>query len=365
MRTGFYGAVRGDGSPYIVGGKLDDLLIQHTARFSDVALDLGCIEQHPEIRNALRAANPKMTLHAYVVMRWWGVDQYSPAFFREFNRIVHATNGICWGTDGQPWGVSNVNLAQPETVRQLAAIITQYAEPWDAVFLDILVPIMPVGQTDIDYQRSGYPTMSKFAEAWNAGALALRDLIPKSVSANYGGVQPPSYNGPVFENFPYLPPWANGWEGVMKLAREHSYAEPRTIWIVGNYHSLDPLDPVNHQRARFYHGSALLVDGAIGGFGRYENKDWNPGWVEAHPSMWWKDFELEIGTPESPAFHLIDSNLKRVDLWVRNYSKGVVVVNPSQRAHSIYFARRYRPANGAVKDSFSIPAGDALIAEVV
>jgi len=365
VRTGCEGAVRGDGSPYIAGGKLDNLLIQHAARFSDVALDLGCVEQHPEIRTALRAANPKLMLHAYVVMAWWGVDQYSPAFFREFKAVVDSTHGVCWGTDGRPWGLTNVNLANPQTVSGLGQLIAHYAEPWDAAFLDIVVPWMPLGQTDVDYQRNGYATMAAFKAAWDSGVLVLRAAIPKPVSANYGGIQPPSYNGLVFENFPYLPPAANGWAGVIDLARTHPYAEPRTIWIMGNYHSLDPLDPVNHRLARFYHGSALMVDGAIGGFGRYENEQWNPGWVAAHPSMWWKDYELDLGVPIGGAFHVGQEHGKPVDLWQRNYSKGVVVVNASQRAHSIYFDRRYRPADGIVKTSWSIPAQDALIAEAV
>lgn len=363
-RTAFYGACRGDGYPYIQNGVLQDALIRQTARFSDVVLDLGCVEQHPEIRTALRAANPKITLHAYVVLRWWGVDQYSPAFFQDFERVVRITNGTCWGTDGSPWGLTNVNLANPETVSGLADLITRYAEPWDSVFLDIVVPWMPLGQTDVDYQRNDYATMAAFKAAWDAGVAALRAAISKPTCGNYGPVQQPSYCGNCFEDFPRQPENV-GWERVMKFARETPYAEPRTVWLCSNYHSLDPLDPVNHQRARFVHGSALLVDGAIGGFGRYENEAWNPGWVAAHPSFWWKDFELDLGTPLATATHVTQQHGKPVDLWQRNWSKGIVVVNPSQRAHSIYLPHRYRGADGITKTAFSIAAGDALIAEAV
>ena len=365
IRTGFDGAVRGDGFPYIQSGVLDDLLIRQTARFSDVVLDLGCVEQHPEIRAALRAAG-KSTLWAYVVLRWWGVDQYSPRFFQEFKGIIDDTHGVCWGTDGDPlgWWLSNVNLANPATVAGLGQLIAHYAQPWDGVFLDTLLSEMPIGQTDVDYQRNGYATMALFKAAWDAGVAALRAAIPKPVTGNYGPTQQPSYNGNMFEELPTQPP-GMGWAGIIKTVQTTPYAEPRSVWFNVAYHSLDPLDPVNHQRARFAHGSALLVDGAIGSFGRYENEKWNPGWVAAHPSFWYRDYELDLGTSNAIATHVTEQRGKPVDLWLRDYSKGIVVVNPSQRAHSIYLGHRYRGADGITKTAFSIAAQDALIAEAV
>ena len=365
MRTGFDGACRGDGFPYIQNGVRQGQLIIDTARFSDVVLDLGCVEQHPEIRTGLRAAS-SCTLHAYVVLRWWGVDQYSPRFFQEFKGIIDDTHGVCWGTDGNPmgWSLSNVNLANPATVAGLGQLIAHYAEPWDRVFLDIVVPWMPLGQTDVDYRRNGFSTMEAFKFAWDLGVAELRAAIPKPVCGNYGPTQQPTYNGNMFEELPTQPP-GMGWAGIIQTAQTTPYAEPRSVWFNMAYHSLDPLDPVNHQRARFVHGSALLVDGAVGSFGRYENEKWNPGWVEAHPSFWWKDFELDLGTPIGTMTHITDQHGKPVDLWTRTYSKGVVCVNPSQRAHSIYYSRRYRGADGITKNAFSIPAGDAFIGEAV
>jgi hypothetical protein len=93
------------------------------------------------------------------------------------------------------------------------------------------------------------------------------------------------------------------------------------------------------------------VDG-IFSFGRYEREN---DWVLAHPSFWYPEFELDLGSPGTTA-HLVPN------VWERFYSNGVVVCNGSGVPYDVNYDRNYRTVGGTPKKHFTVPASDSLIA---
>jgi hypothetical protein len=380
-RIGMYSSVDGDGRKYLkADGSLDQQRIDDAAQWSDLILDLGCVEAHPQIRAALKAANPGIRLHAYVVMGTWH-NPNGPRFFVEFERLVLETNGVMLGANGKPWYFTNVNCARIETMDAIADLILSYSMPWDAIFIDVLMPYHGGDGADIGWVQMGYASWPEFQQAWQDGANHLVERLKASghpVTTNYGNGFPLVANGCMREDFPHQfgnpATWETNmvaWgpqEGLIPLV----FAEPEGSWIctapAGDGHgSYNPKDKENERRQRLHDGSACLC-GGFGTFGRYEGED---EWREMREKFFAPHYRHPqlgagwLGEPLAPAYHVTYSGAKAVDLWVREFQYGIVIVNPSGVSHSIYLSRRYRAINGPVKDAFSIPPRDAALLEAV
>jgi hypothetical protein len=369
-RIGTYSSLRGDGAPLLNHPERIDAL----AKWDDVIIELGTLHEHPDIAAKLRAANPAIRLHAYVVMVY---GDWPAPFFQDFKRVVTSTNGVLLGTNGQPWSFSNVNVARGETMNALADLILRYMQSsniWSGAFVDILIPALN-GQNDIGWQRMGYASQAEFESQWNANAPAFVTKLKSSglpVATNYGNGFPGHANGNMIESAFRL----NGgtWEtnmvqngpkpGLLKL----SWADPASPWICSEPAFHEPPDsPTNARLARYHDASACLA-GGFGSFGRYEGNTqwcidrlgfWQPYYSHPQRGKYW------LGNPITEVRHVTAYHNKTVDLWERYFEHGVAVVNPSGSPHSIGLPGRYRPINGVAKTAWSIPPHDAMLLEAV
>lgn len=361
-RAGIYFHVDGTGFPLKENGKLVPDRIANLAQWDDVIMDLGCVSDHLDIMQALRAAKPHIRLHAYVVMKAWN-NPHGPAFFQKFWQLVSNTNGFLTTTEKQWWSFSNVNVANLVTMDALRGLIQSYvtADGWDETFLDVLIPRLwsaTQGPETLDWKGMGFTSENDFLVDWRTNGPGLvKSLQP--CTTNYGVGFPGVAEGNMTEEFDH--DWARWITSPMVGALHLGFP---SAWITSSPHSYDPEDPYNLKNHRFGIGSALLFGGYYSD-GRYEgDNEWtrtrvsDRRWFPAelvHPrnGMGW------LGPEQNAAMQTSNG------LWVRHFDFGVVVVNPTRGPLSVYFPDRYRPIGGVAKKGWNVPPRDALIMERV
>jgi hypothetical protein len=224
-RCGIYASVR-NRDPVLThaDGTVNAENARKLAEWDDVVADLGPMVEQPQIAAALRAANPGIRLHAYVVMKAYN---WPGAFFQEMLRTVTALDGYLYATDGSMWRDSNINTARPDVVDAVARVIAEYlgyptadadrstalrgdrrdsgsgkvsasvtpspdqtggggseivsatSPPlFDGLFLDVFCPGMPnATASGVDWRRAGFDTEQAFQDAWWLGHSTLVALI--------------------------------------------------------------------------------------------------------------------------------------------------------------------------------------------
>lgn len=229
-------------------------------------------------------------------------------------------------------------------------VLRNGAAPWDGVILDdVWKGIWFVGQNTqlnlypIDSNRDGLaddqPSLDALWAAANDSIVSrIRRLMPPGkVLGGNGQNSFYQMNGSFIESFPYNGAQDPGspvpgycWNDKMfgylgYYANEDLFSRtPYQInvlnakWTQGDKYT--PVRTPEYERhKRFCLASTLLRDG-------YFSLDWMQV-VTGHNSVWWEpEYDKAIGTPLGPAFQ---ATYAGKTLWRRNYSNGVVLVNPN------------------------------------
>lgn len=377
-RRGMYSAMKGDGSPFLLSGIIQQDQIHLQSQWDHVILDVWAPAHRPDIIQAFRATKPSIKLYGYCMgLVWWnnpnplGPKEEDIAWL--YYDIVNRTNGFLWGLDGRYWSSCNTNGSKWETMSAIADLYLSKivnSGVWDGIFMDVLIPKL-TGSADIDYQRLGYTTPEQFCSAWNDTMYKFVEKIRKGapknypIMCNYGpGEWPDLTNGWMREAFPiqgvYDPHmnwqetmFGNYWGQRGYLGSDHEYIwnGERLFWLCSS-----PGYDQDHskQQMRFGLGSATLGDG-FHSFGRNE---WEP-----RRFWWYGEYDLDLGDPLGWAY--LSSN----GTVTREFSKGAVVVNPQWSPKSVYLGNSSDRAftlttdglpTGPRKTSFVVPARDSI-----
>jgi|GEM_PF-1075486 len=228
-------------------------------------------------------------------------------------------------------------------------VLQNGAAPWDGVLLDdVWIGIWFVGNNrdlnafPIDADRDGtgddQPTLDGLWKAGNDSLAArIRRLMPAAdIMIGNGGNSFEQMNGSYIESFPYngaIDPghplgysWTDKmWGGYGYFPNESIYSnQPLRMNVLNAKWSLgDRIAPITsptfERHKRFCMASALLGDG-------YSSMERHAS-DGAHDSMWWfPEYDKPIGTPTGPAFQV---SYNGTTLWRRNYTNGVVLINPN------------------------------------
>jgi hypothetical protein len=393
-RLAMYSRVAGDGSPFLrADGRLDSSTIRSQARWDVVVLDASPISEYrPDIALALRKANPKIQLLAFVLGHdFWvnpnpAMGDTSRNFPWKYWQAVRSTDGGIWTRGGRRIPSLSVNLARRDacgrytTAEALADTILRAVVKtrlWDGLFVDVNCPTigwMQDSRDSIDYARAGYATWDDFARGWTAGRRAFIDRIRLGVDPGFlivGNCGPCGefdlYNGWMRENFPNQNggTWQSNmlqtaWGAPGYLADDSLYTGPRLSWLSSMPVNLDPSDPENQRRLRFGLASAALGNGvhtfvrgpdplrwyspwwfdeySVTAGGRASSSMANRGWLGAAAG---KAYPLEHGP------------------WRRDFAKGAVVINPNLTRELVRLGARYKRILGR------LPVNDGVTADSV
>lgn len=380
---GLYTYMRGDGSPFLVNRTTIDLeKVQAAAKFDHIILDVWAPKFRPDILEAFRNANPAAKLYGYCMgLVYWknpnpALGPASEDIAYQVYKIVDETNGYVWNLDGREYSFFNINGSKWETMSRIADLYLDWIvkwQPthWDGIFLDMLIPKLLAPPQDLDWQRLGYTSGNEFVAAWNKTiydfVAKIRKGAPKNypIMCNYGpGAFPDLTNGWMREDFPKQSAYqqqtnwienavSNYWgqEGFLSAPHIYTWNGELLYWLC----TAPGYDKQNSkQRMRFGLGSATLGN-CIHSFGRNE---WEPN------RFWWfGEYDLDLGDPLGWAY--VSSN----GTFSREFTKGMVVVNPQWQPKSVYFGTGPDRAftlcidgkpTGPRKSAFTVGARDSI-----
>jgi hypothetical protein len=250
---------------------------------------------------------------------------------------------------------------------------------WDGLLIDCLESnaswmVSPGRNRSIDPLRTNVAVTDNYAAfntAWNAGAVAYGNNL-KTASGNKilignGNMRNFNMNGNIFEEFPYTSLAANVWNIVIPgpySAPHASYADwcansaAPNLTLIQVYGSA-----ADYRLMRFGLTTALMNNGY---FSYAPSSS-----VHAHDGLdWFDEYDNAgagrgyLGQP-SGAARSVGSNV-----WRRDYTGGVVLVNPSDTAVTVQLGGTYRKIKGTqdptVNDgstvtAVTIPGHDGII----
>ncbi|MBI4138651.1 VCBS repeat-containing protein [Candidatus Uhrbacteria bacterium] len=351
------------------------------ANWDVVVLDMDLQWQAPERMRELRLANPGIKLLAYVSAgeladaRALG-DPTSPSFHlsqiapEEF--FMHQPDGrrMQWWPGAHLMNATDLGPAMSgqrwaDALPEFVARELMSTGLWDGVFLDAAYSdITHFFGTNIDPDGNGTanPAASVNA-AWRSGmsrllrnmraALGPNRIIMNNSSASYAS----QVNGVLFENFPRY-----GWIAPFRELQDSlaKNASPKVSAINTNTNNVET--PSDYRLMRYGLGSALLADA----YYSFDAGD------RGHQRTWWYDeYDASLGRPTGPArFVRASGRSDGSGLWMRNYQRGIVVVNSGSAAGTIALPGTYeklrgvqdpRSNDGGLVRSLAVPAEDARI----
>jgi len=340
--------------------------VERLARYDAIALD---VDAPFSVLNQIKALNPSIKILAYIPINgtydnanvfpagsnwravwqaaetnnWWLRDTQGGLIYDHPGKRTTNCTFFC-PVNGQ--GQSYLDWF-PQFIT--GTVLQNGAAPWDGVLLDdVWIGIWFVGNNrdlnafPIDADRDGtgddQPTLDGWWKAGNDSLTArIRRLMPATdIMIGNGGNTFGQMNGSYIESFPYNgwpePGHPLGYTWLDKMWGNYGYFPNEAIYsnqplrmnvIDAKWSEGDRLAPISsptfERHKRFCMASALLGDG-------YFSLDRHAA-DGAHDSMWWfPEYSKPIGTPMGAAFQVTYNG---TTLWRRNYTNGVVLINPN------------------------------------
>ena len=342
-RRAFYGRLGTDGSPILRGGVVQPGAADSAARFDVVVLDAPPMLLRPEIAEALKKRNPRMTLLALVntSLAWNNPRPPLGDSLTELNarryRLARESGAILRSRSGREW-TPNLDLSNHLFAVKLAEMDAEAlgVPGVDGLFCDWSCPTITWTQTprdSVDYRRAGWDSHRDWSRAYTEGhrlyAMTLRRLAGSKYLVGNGG---PSgerdlWNGWMRENFPNQ----NGgtWQSNMEqtpwgdpgyLADDSLYVQPSLNFLSSvSLKASEPwrgvstnLDDEDASRLRLGLASASLAGGVHVFVKAPLLRDWWP--------QWYPEYDQDFGTPERESW-------KNGSAWSRDFAKTYVLVS--------------------------------------
>ncbi len=360
---------------------LDDNEVKELAKWDVVVVDMENQLRNPEALRMLKKLNPRIIILAYISMQEVSFSEATKS--GELRNKLKAGISDSWyiyGVNGQrysPWPgnyLMNVTEKCPEVngkkwntyVANFVGTEILSSGLWDGVFYDNAwggIDWYTRGKADFD--RDGTADGSP-DDLWKEGIKTILNQTKRNAPPNALVVinQGPGHreyrsesNGALLETFP-----ASGWNNGMQIYDFQSAAgpQPKVMLINANTHNTGAR--TDYKAMRFGLGSALLKNG-------YFSFDYGD---QAHNQTWWYDeYAVELGAPLTEAISVKGSSrYQETGVWKREYTNGIVLVNPSSQQQTVDLKGDFekiigsqdaRVNNGAIVEVVTIPAKDGLL----
>ncbi len=325
----------------------------------------------------IRAKNPDIILLAYVPSESYNQSwKVYPAntLYKDF---VVKDDWWLRDTGGNivsDWpGLQNTNMTEESTDYLIQYVKSHILSQgiWNGVFWDMVYDgISWQNKGDISLYNNGQRGNADEVNAeWTRRMVYLLDQTWRQLPVEYvlmnGSSLPalqPYTNGRMYEDYPT--PWEAGgsWSGIMTgLVRNQAKNKNPQIYVF-NANTNNTGKQNDYRRMRFGLASSLIVDDVYFSFD-YGTKD--------HSQVWWYDeYDVDLGDPTGEARGMNGSNQFQSDVWRREYSNGVALVNPTSQAQTVDLGAEYEKIigkqdsvvnNGQITDRVRIGAKDGLV----
>lgn len=354
------------------------------ARFDVLILHMMAGKNSVSAIQKIRQLNPDIIILAYIASEEFPITMYKQWDSQNTGLFAKQLSGITndmWLLDSQGnhvifwennW-MLNVTDYPSSSGKRWNDYLSDFAVNevlsdglWDGVFYDNVWTGISWINSNIDADRDGRAdSASALDNAWNKGMEKLFDLTRQKSGKKiylvgngdrgfYGKI-----NGIYFENFT-----TNGyisWEEKMKLYKKSSSeSQSPTIAIIGNTSaSVNPQK--DYQKMRFGLGSALLENG----YYAYDAGSYS------HAENWWYDeYGIDLGDPISNAISLNGYTDYKKDVWRREFSNGLALVNSTAETKTVDLGGEYEKIsgsqdpsinNGSIVSKVSLKAVDGLL----
>ncbi len=364
-----------------LGWEIKDQDLKPLAQWDVVVLDMDMQWQAPEKMRVLRQENPRIKILAYVsagelaAARARG-DHASPGYklsqLAGEDFYMHDAQGgrLSWWPGAYLMNVTNLgprinnqrwNQALPNFIRD--EIMSTGL--WDGVFLDSAFSDVAYFFGDrIDADGNGrVESASSINTAWQQGmaqliknvrqAVGVNKIVMNNSSAAYAA----QVNGVLFENFPRFG-WAQPFGEFQSAITKNN--QPSVSALNTNTNNIEA--PQDYRLMRYGLTSALLADGYFS----FDAGD------RGHDRAWWYDeYASSLGAAKGSIRRLTGTGAGfSPGVWLREYERGVVVVNSDQVARQINLPGTFEKLrgvqdpmanDGSLVKSLNVPAQDGLV----
>ncbi len=330
---------------------MDDDSINKMARFDLLILSADQFLARKIVLEKIKKINPQIILLAYVPSqsynyRWWPQD----AVFRNLQ-----VNDNWWLRDARgnvvsTWsGIYNTDMSQGWSEALISFVKNNVLTTgqWDGVFWDMVDGgISFHNGGNIDLNRDGIRDNAKIAdEEWKKRVayflqrsheeLKVKYIV---INGNSAKVYQPYINGRMYEDFPT--PWEFGgnWNLIMKGVEANKQLNKKPQLFIFNGTSKNTGNPANYRNFRFGLVSGLLFDDIFYSFDHG---------TEDHGQIWWYDeYEVNLGDPLTTYYSVSGKAKFLDDVWRRDYTNGVALINTTKKTHDIDLGAEYEKISG-------------------
>jgi|GEM_PF-107132 len=237
---------------------------------------------------------------------------------------------------------------------------------WDGFFFDNAWQTVTQVSQNIDIDADGRAdSAAKINQCWQDSyreffRLLRARLGPRAIIIGNGdGAYQDYLNGRMFEGFPEY--WEGGWTGSIKCYQAAADGFKPRINLI-NSDTSNTGNKYDYQSMRFGLASALLFDG-------YYSFDYG---TQLREQLWWYDeYDADLGEPSSPAKNLLSASTAiQTGVWQRDFSRGLVLINSTDRPQTIDFDAEYEKLRGSqdretnsglIINRITLPAQDGII----
>lgn len=365
---------------YHIAWHLDDAMVKELAKWDLVVLDMEVQLSSPEQMKKLRALNPDITILAYITSQEIRQDALTFAPGKMRQRLAGKISAEWYATDASGarqsvWPATYLlNVADNGPVvngkrfnQFLAEFVTTEILStglWDGVFYDnAWEGVSWIKDKQFDLDRNGVDDTDADAH-WINGMRQLYNETRRLTNNRYliignGGTKAyrDELDGLMLESFPNY----GGWSGDMEVYNYYEGGGRRAKYMIINRNTRNSGKKDNYKSVRFGLASTLMGDG----YYSFDHGDQN------HAQRWWYDeYGVELGTPAGAAQSLGNKPRFQEDVWRRDYSNGLALVNATTQDQTVDLGGEYEKIigtqdpkvnDGRITDKVKIAAGDGLL----
>lgn len=326
----------------------------------------------------VRRLNPNVKILAYVATKSWA-NVWNDSLHDVMKADIAAHPEWRLRTpDGNPLSVwpntfaLNIASGWSDYLAGFAADRVMATGYWDGIFYDeASATISWLNGGNIDLDNNNQTDDGRTADRlWKDGMLRLlkgtRERIGAGKSIVINGDSDadlaPYTNGRMFESFPT--PWeGNGsWTTVMtNYLRLQGQVGTEPLFII-NGNTANTGNQADYKKVRFGLASTLLGDGYFGF--DYGDQD--------HGQLWlYDEYKASLGKPLGGPTNMLSGSAKvQPGVWKREFERGIIMVNSTDKTQSVELDRDFerlhgaqdpQTNNGSVESLVDLPPNDGLI----
>ncbi len=334
------------------------------------------VKIHRDVVAEFKKKNPSLIILAYVPSQSYNAQYWS-------NDLIYKNMHVedsWWLRDSSGnilslWpGLRNTNMTKGWSEYLVGFINDNILniEYIDGVFFD-MVGDGVVGATkakDIDLDGNGqkdeWDAMNRL---WRDRTTYLLEYARDNLKTDYVVINGSSnelfqeyVNGRMFETFPT--PWESGgsWPAIMTtLAKNQKKNDKPPLYII-NANTNNTGNKEDYRKMRFGLVSSLLTDNTYFSFDHGDGD---------HHQVWWYDeYDAKIGEPVGAAESQNSKGQFLEDVWRREYSNGIAVVNPTKETKTVDLGGEYEKIigtqdkkvnDGSIVDKVKLGAEDGIV----